>query len=82
MLRQVPIEQSIRKLNLMDVLESGIKHAAATNNRDLSQQINRILEVSADVCVALCVALCVAMCACAEDAPTCRTFRSWRAMGW
>jgi hypothetical protein len=44
-LRQVPIEQSIRKLNLMDVLESGIKHAAATNNRDLSQQINRILEV-------------------------------------
>jgi len=43
-LRQVPIEQSIRKLNLMDVLESGIKHAAATNNRDLSQQINRILE--------------------------------------
>ncbi len=44
MLRQVPIEQSIRKLNLMDVLESGIKHAAATNNRDLSQQINRILE--------------------------------------
>lgn len=43
-LRQVPIEQSIRKLNLMDVLESGIKHAAATNNRELSQQINRILE--------------------------------------
>lgn len=43
-LRQVPIEQSIRKLNLMDVLEAGIKHAAATNNKELSNQINKILE--------------------------------------
>jgi len=43
-LRQVTIEQSIRKLNLMDVLEAGIKHAAATNNRELSAQINKILE--------------------------------------
>jgi predicted transcriptional regulator YdeE len=40
----VPIEQSIRKLNLMDVLEAGIKHAAATNNKELSNQINKILE--------------------------------------
>lgn len=43
-LRQVPIEQSIRKLNLMDVLEAGIKHAAATNNKELSNSINKILE--------------------------------------
>jgi hypothetical protein len=41
-LRQVPIEQSIRKLNLMDVLEAGIKHAAATNNKELSNQINKV----------------------------------------
>lgn len=43
-LRQVPIEQSIRKLNLMDVLEAGLKHAAATKNNELSGQINKILE--------------------------------------
>lgn len=43
-LRTVPIESSIQKLNLMDVLENGIKHAAETKNKQLSTQINTILE--------------------------------------
>lgn len=43
-LRTVPIESSIQKLNLMDVLENGIKHAAETKNKQLSTQINNILE--------------------------------------
>jgi len=43
-LRNVPIEASIQKLNLMDVLENGIKHAAETKNKQLSTQINTILE--------------------------------------
>merc|ERR1712188_158579 len=43
-LRLVPIQNSIHRLNLMDVLEAGIKHATETNNMSLSNQINKILE--------------------------------------
>eukprot|EP01094_Clydonella_sp_ATCC50884_P007638 TRINITY_DN1685_c0_g1_i1.p1 TRINITY_DN1685_c0_g1~~TRINITY_DN1685_c0_g1_i1.p1 ORF type:complete len:877 (+),score=470.13 TRINITY_DN1685_c0_g1_i1:156-2786(+) len=43
-LRLVPIQNSIHRLNLMDVLEAGIKHATETNNMTLSNQINKILE--------------------------------------
>ena len=43
-LRTVPIESTIQKLNLMDVLENGIKHASETKNKNLSTQINTILE--------------------------------------
>jgi len=43
-LRLVPIQNTIQRLNLMDVLEAGIKHATDTNNKNLSLQINKILE--------------------------------------
>ena len=43
-LRLVPLQSSIQRLNLMDVLEAGIKYAAETNNKVLSNQINTILE--------------------------------------
>lgn len=42
-LRLVPIQNTIQRLNLMDVLEAGIKHATETNNKTLSNQINNIL---------------------------------------
>ena len=43
-LRLVPVQQSIQRLHLMDVLEAGIKFATETNNKALSTQINKILE--------------------------------------
>jgi len=43
-LRLVPIQNTIQRLNLMDILEYGIKHATENNNRDLSDKINRVLE--------------------------------------
>jgi len=43
-LRLVPIQSTIQRLNLMDILEYGIKHATETNNRDCSDKINRVLE--------------------------------------
>jgi len=43
-LRLVPIQNTIQRLNLMDVLEAGIKFATETNNKNLSNQINKILE--------------------------------------
>ena len=43
-LRIVPVKTSIQRLNLMDVLEHGIKFARETQNQDLNQQINTILE--------------------------------------
>eukprot|EP01099_Mayorella_cantabrigiensis_P006851 TRINITY_DN585_c0_g1_i1.p1 TRINITY_DN585_c0_g1~~TRINITY_DN585_c0_g1_i1.p1 ORF type:complete len:871 (+),score=226.12 TRINITY_DN585_c0_g1_i1:44-2656(+) len=43
-LRMVPLVQSVVRLNLMDILEAGIKFAADTNNKQLSNQINRVLE--------------------------------------
>jgi Ras GTPase-activating-like protein IQGAP2/3 len=43
-LRLVPIQNTIQRLNLMDVLEAGIKYATETNNKNLSNQINKILE--------------------------------------
>lgn len=43
-LRLIPIETSIHRLHLTDVLESGIRYAGETNNKQLSTQINKILE--------------------------------------
>jgi len=43
-LRLVPVQKSIHRLNLMDVLEAGIKHATETNNAQLKSQIKKILE--------------------------------------
>jgi len=43
-LRAIPIETSIHRLHLTDVLESGIRFATETNNKNLSVQINKILE--------------------------------------
>jgi hypothetical protein len=43
-LRLVPIQNTIQRLNLMDILEYGIKHATDNNNRELSDKINRVLE--------------------------------------
>jgi hypothetical protein len=43
-LRLVPIQNTIQRLNLMDILEYGIKHATENNNRELSDKINRVLE--------------------------------------
>jgi len=43
-LKEIPIESSIARLNLMDVLESGIKYSTETKNKELSTQINKILE--------------------------------------
>jgi Ras GTPase-activating-like protein IQGAP2/3 len=43
-LRLVPIQNTIQRLNLMDILEFGIKHATENNNRDLSDKINKVLE--------------------------------------
>jgi len=43
-LRTIPIETSIHRLHLTDVLESGIRYAGETNNKNLSTQINKILE--------------------------------------
>jgi len=43
-LRLVPINESIHRLNVIDVLEAGIKYATETKNQTLSEQINRILE--------------------------------------
>ncbi|KAL6067246.1 Ras GTPase-activating-like protein rgaA [Balamuthia mandrillaris] len=43
-LRTIPIETSIHRLHLTDVLESGIRFAGETNNKQLSNQINKILE--------------------------------------
>jgi len=43
-LRLVPIQNTIQRLNLMDILEYGIKHATENNNRDLSAKINQVLE--------------------------------------
>merc|ERR1712063_244220 len=43
-LRLVPVQNSIHRLSLMDVLEAGIKFATETNNSNLKSQIKRILE--------------------------------------
>jgi len=43
-LRTIPIETSIHRLHLTDVLESGIRYAGESNNKQLSTQINKILE--------------------------------------
>lgn len=43
-LRLVPVQNSIHRLNLMDVLEAGIKYATETNNNQLKSQIKKILE--------------------------------------
>jgi Ras GTPase-activating-like protein IQGAP2/3 len=43
-LRLVPVQNSIHRLSLMDVLESGIKFATETNNGQLKLQIKKILE--------------------------------------
>jgi Ras GTPase-activating-like protein IQGAP2/3 len=43
-LRAIPIETSIHRLHLTDVLESGIRHASDTKNKALFGQINQILE--------------------------------------
>jgi Ras GTPase-activating-like protein IQGAP2/3 len=43
-LRKVPIQESLTTLSLLDVLESGIQYAKATENEDLNEQINKILE--------------------------------------
>jgi len=43
-LRTIPIETSIHRLHLTDVLESGIRFASETSNKTLSTQINKILE--------------------------------------
>jgi len=43
-LSTIPIETSIHRLHLTDVLESGIRYAGETNNKNLSTQINKILE--------------------------------------
>jgi len=38
-LRLIPIETSIHRLHLTDVLESGIRYAGETNNKQLSTQV-------------------------------------------
>eukprot|EP01090_Pellita_catalonica_P007057 TRINITY_DN175_c0_g1_i1.p1 TRINITY_DN175_c0_g1~~TRINITY_DN175_c0_g1_i1.p1 ORF type:complete len:924 (-),score=207.35 TRINITY_DN175_c0_g1_i1:100-2871(-) len=43
-LRAIPVETSIHRLHLTDVLESGIRHAGKTKNSQLSGQINKVLE--------------------------------------
>jgi len=43
-LRLVPVQNSIHRLSLMDVLEAGIKFATETNNAQLKSQIKKILE--------------------------------------
>lgn len=43
-LRLVPVQSSIHRLSLMDVLEAGIKFATETNNASLKSQIKKILE--------------------------------------
>lgn len=43
-LRLVPVQNSIHRLSLMDVLEAGIKFATETNNAQLKTQIKKILE--------------------------------------
>merc|ERR1712137_327040 len=43
-LRLVPVQNSIHRLSLMDVLEAGIKFATETNNSNFKSQIKRILE--------------------------------------
>lgn len=43
-LRLVPVQNSIHRLSLMDVLEAGIKFASDTNNQNLKIQIKKILE--------------------------------------
>lgn len=43
-LRLVPVQNSIHRLSLMDVLEAGIKFATETNNANLKAQIKKILE--------------------------------------
>merc|ERR1712110_1112078 len=43
-LRLVPVQNSIHRLSLMDVLEAGIKFATETNNATLKSQIKKILE--------------------------------------
>ena len=43
-LRAIPIETSIHRLHLTDVLESGIKHSNETKNKTLLANINKILE--------------------------------------
>jgi len=43
-LRLVPIQNTIQKLNLMDILEYGIKHSTENNNKELSTKINQVLE--------------------------------------
>merc|ERR1712137_275784 len=43
-LRLVPVQNSIHRLSLMDVLEAGIKFATETNNATLKSQIKKFLE--------------------------------------
>jgi len=43
-LRTIPVETSIHRLHLTDVLESGIRYANETKNKSLFAQINKILE--------------------------------------
>eukprot|EP00008_Paramoeba_atlantica_P012607 CAMPEP_0201488422 /NCGR_PEP_ID=MMETSP0151_2-20130828/18137_1 /ASSEMBLY_ACC=CAM_ASM_000257 /TAXON_ID=200890 /ORGANISM="Paramoeba atlantica, Strain 621/1 / CCAP 1560/9" /LENGTH=834 /DNA_ID=CAMNT_0047873709 /DNA_START=70 /DNA_END=2574 /DNA_ORIENTATION=+ len=43
-LRKVPIKTSIQRLQLMDVLENGIRFAQENRNQELNSQINQILE--------------------------------------
>jgi len=42
-LRLVPIQNTIQRLNLVDILEAGIKHATETNNKNLYNQVTKIL---------------------------------------
>eukprot|EP01099_Mayorella_cantabrigiensis_P000423 TRINITY_DN1192_c0_g5_i2.p1 TRINITY_DN1192_c0_g5~~TRINITY_DN1192_c0_g5_i2.p1 ORF type:complete len:570 (+),score=148.18 TRINITY_DN1192_c0_g5_i2:80-1789(+) len=43
-LHMVPVVNSIVRLNLMDILEAGIKYATEHSNKQLSNQINKVLE--------------------------------------
>eukprot|EP01100_Stratorugosa_tubuloviscum_P003617 TRINITY_DN187_c1_g2_i1.p1 TRINITY_DN187_c1_g2~~TRINITY_DN187_c1_g2_i1.p1 ORF type:complete len:825 (+),score=410.29 TRINITY_DN187_c1_g2_i1:219-2693(+) len=43
-LRLVPLQSTIQRLTLMEVLETGIKRATETEDRVLSNKINRVLE--------------------------------------
>jgi len=43
-LRTIPIETTIHRLHLTDVLESGIRYAADKKNTDLSERIEKVLE--------------------------------------
>lgn len=48
-LRTIPIETSIHRLHLTDVLESGIRFAGESNNKQLSTQVRQLS------CLVLCL---------------------------